>query len=170
MLQDLILRNEKVEDIEPIFRLTQSAFEHAEHSSHTEQFIVNALRNAQMLTISLVAELNHEIIGHVAISPVEISSGAQGWYGLGPISVAPEYQQRGVGTALMKQVIERLQQLDAAGCVLLGDPHYYAKFGFKPHENLTLANIPAEYFQVLAFKQPVPQGEVKYHAAFEATK
>ena len=164
------IRNEQNTDIQAIFDLTQSAFSQVEYSSHTEQFIVNALRENNQLTLSLIAEINNQVVGHIAFSPVSISDGATDWYGLGPISVAPEYQQRGVGTALMKQVIQQLQQLDAAGCVLLGDPHYYAKFGFKPHENLTLANVPAEYFQVLVFKQPVPQGEVKYHAAFEATE
>lgn len=167
---NLILRNEQETDIHAIFELTQKAFEHAEHTDHTEQFIVNALRNAQQLTISIVAELNQKIIGHVAISPVEISSGAPNWYGLGPISVASEYQKRGVGSALMKQALQQLKQLGGAGCVVLGDPAYYSKFGFKVIPNLTLAHVPTEYFQALSFRGTFPQGEVKYHPAFEATQ
>lgn len=164
---NLSLRNEHADDIENIFNLTQLAFLNAAHTDHTEHLIVNALRDANQLTISVVAELDRQIIGHVAISPVEISSGAQHWYGLGPISVAPEYQQQGVGKALIQHALQQLQQLNAAGCVVLGDPAYYSKFGFQPHASLILDDVPAEYFQVLAFNQSIPHGTVKYHPAFE---
>lgn len=167
---NLMLRNEQDQDVDSIFKLTESAFKNAEHTDHTEQFIVNALRKMQQLTLSMVAEHDQQIIGHVAISPVEISSGASDWYGLGPISVAPEYQQQGVGSALMRTVLEQLKQLGAAGCVVLGDPTYYSKFGFNVIPNLTLANVPAEYFQALSFDQTFPQGEVKYSPAFTATQ
>lgn len=167
---NLILRNEQDQDVDAIFKLTESAFKNAEHTDHTEQFIVNALRKMQQLTLSMVAEHDQQIIGHVAISPVEISSGASDWYGLGPISVAPEYQQQGVGSALMRTVLEQLKQLGAAGCVVLGDPIYYSKFGFNVIPNLTLANVPTEYFQALSFDQTFPQGEVKYSTAFTATQ
>jgi putative acetyltransferase len=164
---NLTLRNEQADDIENIFNLTQLAFLNAAHTDHTEHLIVNALREANQLTISVVAELDQQIIGHVAISPVEISSGAQHWYGLGPISVAPEYQHQGVGKALIQQSLQQLKQLGAAGCVVLGDPTYYSKFGFQPHESLILEGVPAEYFQALSFDQSIPQGTVKYHPAFE---
>ncbi|OTG81160.1 GNAT family N-acetyltransferase [Acinetobacter sp. ANC 4648] len=167
---DLIIRSEQQDDIAAIFNLTKRAFENVEHSNHTEQFIVNALRAANALTISLVAEYRHEIVGHVAISPITISSGAQNWYGLGPISVAPEYQNQGIGSALMTQVLDQLKYMDAAGCVVLGDPQYYSKFGFKVISGLILSGVPLEYFQALAFKECPPQGEVKYHPAFEATQ
>ncbi|BAP39060.1 hypothetical protein AS4_41200 [Acinetobacter guillouiae] len=103
----------------------------------------------------------------MAISPVEISSGAQHWYGLGPISVAPEYQQQGVGKALIHHALQQLQQFNVAGCVVLGDPAYYSKFGFQPHDSLILEGVSAEYFQALSFNQSIPQGTVKYHPAFE---
>lgn len=167
---NLILRNEQSHDIDAIFKLTERAFENAEHTDHTEQFIVNALRNAQQLTLSIVAEHEQQIIGHVAISPVEISSGTPHWYGLGPISVAPEYQQQGVGSALIRTVLQQLQQLGAAGCVVLGDPAYYSKFGFNVIPNLSLANVPAEYFQALSFDREFPQGDVTYAPAFAATQ
>lgn len=167
---NLMLRNEQDQDVDAIFKLTESAFKNAEHTDHTEQFIVNALRKMQQLTLSIVAEHDQQIIGHVAISPVEISSGTSDWYGLGPISVAPEYQQQGVGSALMRTVLEQLKQLGAAGSVVLGDPTYYSKFGFNVIPNLTLANVPTEYFQALSFDQTFPQGEVKYSTAFTATQ
>ncbi len=98
-----------------------------------------------------------------------ISSGEPNWYGLGPVSVVPAYQQQGVGKALIQQSLQQLKQLGAAGCVVLGDPAYYSKFGFKPYAQLILEGVPAEYFQALAFTQDIPQGKVNYHAAFGAT-
>lgn len=166
---NLTLRNEQTDDIESIFNITQQAFEHAAHTDHTEHFIVNALREANQLSISIVAEFEGKIIGHVAISPVVISSGEPNWYGLGPVSVVPAYQQQGVGKALIQQSLQQLKQLGAAGCVVLGDPAYYSKFGFKPYAHLILEGVPAEYFQALAFTQDIPHGKVNYHAAFGAT-
>jgi len=163
------IRDENPSDIQSIFDLTQAAFATEEHSSHTEQFIVNALRNSNQLTLSLVAACNIKIIGHIAFSPVQISDGTTGWYGLGPISVLPEYQGQGIGSKLMHAGLEALKDLDAVGCVLLGDPQYYGRFGFKADSRLVLAGVPAEYFQILPFTEDVPTGEVVYADAFNAT-
>lgn len=118
--------------------------------------------------MSLVAEEEGEIVGHVAISPVSISDGASGWYGLGPISVSPELQRQGVGSRLMKEVLLRLKGMGASGCVLVGDPAFYSRFGFKPEPTLVLPDIPPEYFQAMSFVQPLPQGIVKFNDAFSA--
>lgn len=96
------IRNEQNTDIQAIFDLTQSAFSQVEYSSYTEQFIVNALRENNQLTLSLIAEINNQVVGHIAFSPVSISDGATDWYGLGPISVLPEYQANGIGSQLIK--------------------------------------------------------------------
>ncbi len=166
---NITVRAEQPEDIDTITRLTQAAFLHAEHSSHTEQFIVNALRDAGQLTFSLVALDGEQVVGHVALSPVTISSGVTGWYGLGPISVWPAQQGQGIGSALMHAALAALRQHGAAGCVLLGDPGYYARFGFRPQPGLTLPGVPPEYFQALGFTDHIPEGEVRYHSAFDAT-
>lgn len=92
---DITLRHETPADVGAIATLTAAAFLHAEHSSHTEQFIVNALRAAGALTLSLVAEHNGTPIGHASVSPVILSNGAAGWYGLAPVSVLPASQNRG---------------------------------------------------------------------------
>ena len=165
---NMTLRNEHPQDIEAISRLTEAAFRNEEHSSHTEHFIVNALRRTGQLSISLVAAEHDQILGHVAISPVSISSGVTGWYGLGPISVRPDRQGKGIGSALMKAALEQLRHLGAAGCVVLGDPGYYGRFGFKAHPGLELPGVPPEYFQALSFTGELPVGVVKYAAAFEA--
>jgi len=166
----IIIRDERLEDILAIAKLTRAAFQNATHSSHTEQFIVNALRTHGQLTISLVALENNQLVGHVAISPVTISSGETGWYGLGPISVLPAKQGQGIGTLLMQAVLDRLQNLGAHGCVMLGDPQYYGRFGFKAFPELYLKDVPPEYFQVIAFNRSIPHGKVVYHKAFNATQ
>ena len=164
----MTIRNEQSQDIEAISRLTEAAFRNEEYSSHTEHFIVNALRRTGQLRISLVAAEHDEILGHVAISPVSISSGVTGWYGLGPISVRPDRQGKGIGSALMRAALQQLRQQGAAGCVVLGDPAYYGRFGFKAHPGLELPDVPPEYFQALSFTGELPVGVVKYAAAFDA--
>ena len=164
----MTIRNEQPQDIEAINRLTEAAFRNEEYSSHTEHFIVNALRRTGQLSISLVAAEHDEILGHVALSPVSISSGVTGWYGLGPISVRPDRQGKGIGSALMRAALQQLRQQGAAGCVVLGDPAYYGRFGFKAHPGLELPDVPPEYFQALSFTGELPVGVVKYAAAFDA--
>ncbi|MCG9510586.1 N-acetyltransferase [Acinetobacter pittii] len=167
---NIIVRDEEMTDIEAIEKLTKAAFQNAEHSSHTEHFIVNSLRTQGQLTISLVAIEDGSIIGHVAISPVEMSSGEIGWYGLGPISVHPDKQGCGIGSLLMNKSLQKLKQLGAQGCVLLGEPSYYSRFGFKNYPELILPNVPSEYFQAVTFSGNIPKANVKYHEAFNATQ
>jgi len=163
-----VIRPESPSDASAIHAVTEAAFLHAPHTEHTEQFIVAALRKAGALTVSLVAEHDGVMIGHVAISPVSISDGAVGWYGLGPISVLPEFQSRGIGSLLMREALRRLREQGAAGCVVLGEPAYYSRFEFKSESGLVLPDVPAEYFQALSFGSSLPSGVVTYHAAFSA--
>lgn len=164
------IRPERESDVAEIFALTRAAFARAAHSSGTEQYIVNALRQAGALTLSLVAEDAQEIIGHIAVSPVRISDGSSGWYGLGPVSVAPARQREGTGSGLVMAALDSLKGMGANGCVLLGDPAYYARFGFHPHASMILPGVPAEYFQGLSFSGRIPEGEVSYHPAFEVNQ
>ncbi|MBT8766993.1 GNAT family N-acetyltransferase [Metapseudomonas boanensis] len=165
----LVIRTESPADCAAIEHLTAAAFEHAPHTNHTEQFIVNALRRAGQLSISLVAADDDQIVGHVALSPVSISSGATNWFGLGPISVLPARQGEGIGTLLMEAALADLQRRGAAGCVLLGDPAFYQRFGFVARPELVLPGVPAEYFQAVSFSETWPVGDVSYHEAFNAT-
>ena len=144
MVFDMEIRNETSSDVSAIEAVTIAAFLNAPHTGHTEQFIVSALRKAGKLTFSLVADTNRSIIGHVAVSPVSISDGAAGWFGLGPISVTPERQGRGVGSRLMREALRILREQGAAGCVLLGEPEFYGRFGFRGDPTLILPDVPAE--------------------------
>lgn len=162
------IRAEAPADIPSIHRLTEAAFRDAAHSSHTEAFIVDALRARGELSVSLVAEEGGQLLGHVALSPVTISDGSRGWFGLGPISVRPGRQGQGIGAQLMRAALDALRALDARGCVLLGEPAYYARFGFRADPALRLPGVPADYFQVLCLRPPLAQGEVAYSPAFDA--
>lgn len=164
-----VIRPERSADIAAITEVTEAAFATLAISSHTEQFIVDALRAAGALTLSLVAELDGRVVGHIAFSPVTVSDGARAWYGLGPVSVLPEIQRRGIGKALINEGLARLKALGARGCCLVGHPEYYRQFGFENAPGLAVDGVPPDVFFALAFDGPVPQGTVTFHDAFQAT-
>lgn len=164
------IRAETSEDSQAIEGVTVSAFRDAPHTSHTEQHLVSALRRAGKLSVSLVAESDGDIVGHVALSPVSISDGTPGWFGLGPVSVLPQYQRRGIGSRLVREALRRVCERGASGCVVLGDPDYYSRFGFRINPDLGLPGAPPEYFQAMSFDSSRPRGIVAYHEAFEAER
>lgn len=163
-----LIRKEAPGDAAGISAVTAAAFLDAAHTDHTEQFIVSALREADQLTVSLVAVDGNTIIGHLAISPVSVSDRSPGWFGLGPVSVAPAWQGRGIGSALVREALAELGSLHASGCVVLGEPGFYSRFGFMPVPSLVLPGVPPEYFQAVAFTGHMPSGVVAYHESFSA--
>jgi putative acetyltransferase len=164
----ITIRAETAADGDAIAGVTIAAFSTLPISQHTEQFIIAALRAAQALSISLVAEADARLVGHIAFSPVTLSDGSAGWYGLGPVSVLPEYQRQGIGGALIQQGLSRLRALGARGCCLVGHPQYYTRFGFRNTPGLGHEGVPAEVFFALSFDGRMPQGTVKFHDAFRA--
>jgi len=165
-IENILIRDEREDDAEIITAVTAAAFETMEISDHTEQFIVKALRAAGALTISLVAEVDGAVVGHIAFSPIAISDGTPDWYGLGPVSVLPKDQRMGIGKALIWEGLARLKGLGAKGCCLVGHPEYYGRFGFENVTGLGLEGVPPEAFFALAFDGPMPQGSVAFHEAF----
>lgn len=124
------IRPEKPEDIEGIRHITHAAFD----QRNAEAKLVDLLRERGELTLSLVAEIDGEIVGHVAFSPMNLEDAPASFraLGLGPISVLPAHQRKGIGSALMR---EGLAQCAALGCdavLLLGHTEYYPRFGFTP--------------------------------------
>lgn len=169
MNQQILIRSETNADVSAINEVTIAAFKTLEISNQTEQFIIKALRAANALTISLVAELDGRIVGHIAFSPVTISDGTKNWYGLGPVSVLPEYQRQGIGKALIQEGLSRLKGMNAKGCCLVGHPDYYRQFGFKSVLGLVVDGVPQEVFFALSFDEHTPRGIVTFHEAFTAT-
>ncbi len=166
---NIIIRQEGESDIERISEVTRAAFENHPYSRQTEQFIIIALRDAKALTLSLVAEADKKIVGHIAFSPVAISDGRSGWFGMGPLSVLPEWQKLGIGKSLVREGLSGLRALGAKGCLLVGDPGYYTQFGFRSPTKLVLDGVPKENFLALAFEEENDtRGTVVFHAAFTA--
>ena len=164
----IVIRSETDADVSAITEVTVAAFKTLEISNHTEQFIIAALRAAKALTVSLVAEVDSRVIGHIAFSPVTISDGARNWYGLGPVSVLLAYQRKGIGKALIREGLSRLKDLNAQGCCLVGHPDYYRKFGFINPSGLVVEGVPPEVFSALSFDRRTPQGAVCFHEGFKA--
>jgi putative acetyltransferase len=167
-IQDILIRDEKDSDFTAISDVTFAAFETMEISNHTEQFIIEELRAADALSLSLVAEIDGRIVGHIAFSPVTMSDGTEQWYGLGPVSVHPDSQRKGIGKALISEGLKRLKEAGGKGCCLVGHPQYYQQFGFENPKGLSHEGVPEEAFFVLPFEGGVPQGEVAFHKAFKA--
>ena len=162
------LRPERPDDAATIHKLTDTAFRGMPYSDGDEASVIDRLRVAGALSLSLVATHGDEIVGHVAFSPVSIDGVTADWYGLGPVSVWPERQRTGIGQALIREGLARLRSMGAGGCVLLGDPAYYVRFGFENDPDLRHAGGPAWAFQCLTLNGSRPKGEVEFHPAFDA--
>ena len=167
-MERLRIEPERPGDANEISQLTTTAFAPMPFSEGDEARVIDDLRAAGALTISLVAvTAEGELVGHIAFSGVRIDGQPGDWYGLGPVSVAPPMQGQGVGSALIANGLDRLRGLDAAGCVLLGNPDYYRRFGFLSDPTLTYQGQPNRYFQQLALKGPPARGDASFHPAFD---
>jgi len=164
---DIVIRSETQKDIHAIGQVTALAFAGKPYSDETEPLIIERLRNAGALSLSLVAEANFRVVGHAGFSVVHINGLDIGWFGLGPISVLPGLQKQGIGSRLIEAGLSLLRENGAQGCVLEGDPGYYHRFGFRSHPGLTYEGSPApEYFMALPFYEITPTGKVEFHKAF----
>ncbi|MBO6726783.1 MAG: N-acetyltransferase [Rhizobiaceae bacterium] len=162
------IRDEQPGDEQAIHALTDKAFAGAPYSDGTEAEIVRLLRAAGDLALSLVAEEDDTIVGHVAFSPLTIRGDDGPWFGLGPISVEPKHQKQGIGRALVAEGLARLRERGARGCALIGDPNVYKGMGFESDGKLSYGEVPAKYVQRIVFIGAAPQGELHYAPAFGA--
>lgn len=164
---DVHLRTEAPEDVAAIRAVTEDAFRFHPHSRQTEAQVVESLRRAGAMSLSLVAFQGRRLVGHLTFAPVRISGGAPGWHSLGPLSVAPDVQGAGVGTTLVWHGLRTLRQQGAAGSVVLGEPAYFGRFGFRSTPALRLKGAPPGCFLVRPFDRLIPMGTVQYHQAFD---
>jgi len=163
---ELILRLERPDEIDDIGKVIQLAFANSPYGDQQEHLIVHKLRQAGALSLSLIAIISNRIVGFAGTSPVGISDHSNDWYGLGPVAVLPDLCGKGIGSMLVEEILHRLQLSGAAGCVVLGDPDYYRRFGFSPDDSLSFADFDPELFQSIRFNDTLAHGEVSYHAAF----
>lgn len=166
MTPDIIIRPETPADIDAITHVTIEAFKSLQVSNQTEHLIVRALRQAGALTLSLVAERDRHVVGHIAFSPVTFSDGTPGWQGLAPVSVHPAHQRQRIGDALVREGLDRIRAAGARGCCLVGHPEYYGRFGFLHPPALRMDGVPPEALFALPFEGPLPTGTLAFHPAF----
>lgn len=165
----MIVRPEADRDFEGIRDVNIAAFKGHPYSQQTEHLIVEALRAADALELSLVAESDGEVVGHIAFSCASIGDASAGWYLLGPVAVRPGRQGEGIGRALIESGLDALRARGARGCVLVGDPAFYGRFGFGQCPGVTWHGVPNENVLCLLMAGEMPTGEVGYHPAFLVT-
>jgi putative acetyltransferase len=164
------IRDERPEDVRAIYDLTKRAFAPMPFAGGNEQDLINIMRDAGALAISLVAETDSRIVGHVAFTPAMAADNSPGWFGLGPVAVEPELQRKGIGQQLINEGLRRLRQWKAAGCIVVGDPNYYQRFGFRPSPELTPAGQPSEYYMMLSLTALQPNVVVDFHPLFSESE
>ena len=165
----MIIRPEKPDDYAAIRQVNQAAFAAHPYSKQTEHLIVDALRAAQALSVSLVAEIDGQVVGHIAFSPAKIEDEESHWSLLGPVAVLPPFQRRGIGRQLIEQGLAAIRTLGAHGCVLVGEPDFYCRFGFRHNPALVMEGIPPENFLnflCLPITDDGVRGRVSHHPAF----
>lgn len=162
----MLIREELPQEHAAIADVTAKAFANMEHSDQTEPAIIARLRETGALSLSLVGIDRGDVVGHAAFSSVTIDEADQGWFGLGPVSVRPDRQRQGIGGLLIRRGLSELRARGAGGCVVLGDPAYYQRFGFENDEALRYVDAPSQFFMRLSFVDKVPAGRVRYHPAF----
>lgn len=129
--------------------------------------MVRALRAAGDLTLSLVAEDEGEIVGHVAFSPATVDGRHDGWFGLGPVSVHPDRQRQGIGKLLIEHGLDLLRDAGANGCALIGNPAIYSRLGFESDGLLTYRGLPVRDVQRIVLAGAAPRGELRFATALE---
>jgi putative acetyltransferase len=163
----MIIRPEVDLDVESIDRITKAAFTGKSYSDQTEHLVIRRLRKAGALSLSLVAEQDGSLIGHIAFSRVTIDGEKTDWFGIGPVSVMPAMQMQGVGSRLVTEGLSAIRAIGACGCVLEGSPEFYGRFGFKNELGLIYDGTDDQkYFLALAFGDSLPKGKVEFHQAF----
>lgn len=161
------IRKEQKADYDTIHALTRDAFAPMAFSDGTEADLITALRDQGNLTLSLVADQDGVVVGHVAFSPVTIAGRHDGWFGLGPIAVRTDLQKRGIGTALMTEGLNQLRAAGARGCALIGNPAVYQGMGFENDPKITYRDVPPKNVMRLILAGQSPAGELRFAPAFE---
>ncbi len=163
------IRPEAPADVDAIRAVNVAAFE-----SPAEAALVDALRGIAYPYLSLVAEDDGAIVGHILFTPVQVPNVTTLVVGLAPMAVLPGRQRAGIGSALVRAGLDGCRALNASAAIVLGHPEYYPRFGFVPAERFGLMSeydVPADAFMALELQPGAlasATGIVKYHPAFNA--
>lgn len=163
-----IIRAERPTDHVVIAGVIKAAFAGMPYADGDEDELVDTLRREGALSVSLVAELAGAVIGQITFSPATASDGSSDWFALGPLAVLPAHQRAGIGAALVHAGLRAIaiDELRANGCILTGNPAYYARFGFGLSPSNTTPGEPAEFFMVKLLRGRLPTGPICFHPAF----
>ena len=164
------IRDEEERDRTGVYALNAAAFE-----TPAEAELVDALRERAHPVLSLVAEAEGKLVGHILFSPVTLPERPdRKIMGLAPMAVAPGRRRRGIGSALVREGLERCRRMGFGAVVVLGHPEYYPRFGFQPASRFGLGcayDVPDEVFMALELQPGYLRGvagPVAYHPAFDA--
>lgn len=150
---NVLIRQERKEDYDKIYELVRAAFACADHTNHDEQNLVVRLRSSAAFApeLSLVAETDGEIVGHILFTRAAIRQGTREHetLTLAPLAVAPDYQGKGIGGRLIEAGHRVARELGFKSALLVGHPAYYPRFGYRPAETfgiVTDLELPAAVF------------------------
>lgn len=165
----MLVRGEEPRDWAAVHALNVAAF-----GSAAEADLVDTLRQQVTPIISLVAEQDEMIVGHIMFSPVALTGHADlKLMGLAPMAVAPVHQRKGAGSALVRAGLARCNELDFGAIVVLGHPGYYPRFGFAPAAQFGIGcefAAPPQAFMIVELETGYLRGRsgtIRYHSAFD---
>lgn len=169
----MLIKDEQSNDNDRISNIQYAAFKghpmHAPGAEPSEHLIVERLRISNALSLSLLAEEDGEGVGHIAFSPATVGESESGWYLIGPVGVIPSRQGHGLGSALIREALRKMQDMGAEGIVLVGPPEFYSRFGFRNIPALKYKGVPDQYVLALPFTDTVPEGDIIAHDAFNVS-
>ena len=165
---EILIRPERLEDYDAIYDVTKRAFAPMPYADGDEQELIGRFRDAGVLALSLVAEKDGKVVGQITFTPAFAADGSTGWFALGPVSAEPGLKHQGIGSQLIQAGIAWLKEQNAAGCILIGNPAYYSRFGFLPFPDLTPPGMPSEYYQILPLGIAEPGTVVGFHPLFSS--
>lgn len=169
---DIVIREENNKDFNEVYEVIKSAFMNAEHTDHNEHNLVNKLRESEAFVneLSLVAEDNGKIVGHIILTKIKIGNNES--LALAPLSVLPSYQKNGIGSKLILESHKRAKELGYNSAVVLGHSDYYPRFGYKPASKWGIKasfEVPDESFMAIELIEnglKDVSGTVKYAKEF----
>lgn len=166
---DWLVRAEQAHDYAAVRRINEAAFD-----GPAEARLIEILRQKADPVISLVAEEDGEVLGHIMFSPVAVPGTNGLVMGLAPMAVDPDQQRSGIGTRLVREGLVKCEELGAIGVVVLGHPKFYPRFGFAPASRLGIGceyDVPDDVFMAMALRNnglEDASGVARYHEAFSS--